>query len=90
MRYSLVKPLLDLEICLVNLDDASQAYEEALVNIEETPKVTLLVASLLLGTITYNRLLYISTFFSRFWVIMMLVDLDAPFNIKSLSTLIYI
>lgn len=90
MRESLVRVLLDLEICLVKLDNTSQAYEKTPITMEEALGVTFLNTNLLLGTIINNNPLYILANFDRFMVARMLVNLDISANMMSLTTIIYL
>ncbi|XP_028556574.1 uncharacterized protein LOC110106707 [Dendrobium catenatum] len=87
MRESLIKALLDPEICLAQL--ASTSKDEALY-FKEVSGVTFSDEDLLLGTTDHNRPLYIIVDVENFKLSRDLVDMGASVNVMNIKTLIYL
>ena len=89
MRESLVKALVDPEVCLAQLASTDSIDSDA-PSVGEDPGVTFREEDLLLGTTAHNRPLYISGDFGRFRVTRMLVDPGASASLMTLTTLIHL
>ena len=84
MRESLIKALLDPEICMAQLA-ATSSYEA--LYFKEVPGVTFSTEDLLLGTSDHNRPLYISVNVGTFKLSRVLGYPGASVNIMNLRTL---
>ncbi|KAI0492253.1 hypothetical protein KFK09_026522 [Dendrobium nobile] len=87
MKESLIKALLDPEICLTQLAATSEG--EALY-FKEVPGVTFSDEDLLLRTADHNRPLYITVNVGNFKLSRVLVDPGASVNVMNIKTLAYL
>lgn len=88
MEDSLVKVLLNPKIFLADLNDFSYIEQKTPKIMEESPRITFHDIYLLLETTIYNKPLYISTYFGRFRVVMILVNPSTFSSIMSLTIFI--
>lgn len=87
MRESLVRALLDPEVCLAQLE---LTFSDSALYLGNFPKITFTDEDLLLGTAEHNRPLDISVNVGRFKLSRVLVDPGASVNIMNLRVLAHL